>query len=317
MAPYQHQLQRKAIGRRPAVLPVERLSCRWLKMPVEVTSIDDLSRKIEEKLQQNNSQEEAKLLLLIYGAPGSGKSTYSELLTQALNKKHGTKGEYQKCLHPSLSSKPIVYQGKGKAQTQICQYNNEADLDMGEVPFAIHLKMDGFHLPLSVLDENLRRRRGCQESFDASLVVKLVELLLTDNSWSYLSIPDFDHATKDPVNPGIYVSRKTKVVVLEGLYLMLDIEPWSQIKKLVKDTTNNSKEVRTAVQVAHICGGNETETAHRIGLRHLKSGLVVSYDEGKKRYYDNDLANAEMVETQSSTALDDLVISNSIRLTIP
>ncbi|GAV29316.1 hypothetical protein PMKS-002798 [Pichia membranifaciens] len=288
-------------------------------MPVESSDVTALSNRILEKLEEDKSQEDSRVVVLIYGAPGSGKSTSAELLTKDLNARFGRKncGNRQRVSVPSQPS--VIHQGKGKAQTQICQYNEESDIgsENEEIPFAIHLKMDGFHLPLSVLDEELKRRRGCQESFDDSLVVKLVELLLNDDTWSSLSIPDFDHATKDPVNPGIYVSRKTKVVVFEGLYLMLGIDPWSQIPKLVKETIENKSRSKNTVQVAHVRGGNETETAHRIALRHLQSGLVVSYDEGRNRYFNNDLANAEIVENQSVTTFDDIIINNSIRLAIP
>lgn len=288
-------------------------------MPLESSDVTALSSRILEKLEEDKSQQESRIIVLMYGAPGSGKSTSAELLTKDLNAKFKRKnyGSQQRFSVPSQPS--VIHQGKGKAKTQIFQYNEESSIGSKseEIPFATHLKMDGFHLPLCVLDEELKRRRGCQESFDASLVVRLVELLLIDDTWSALSIPDFDHATKDPVNPGIYVSKKTKVVVFEGLYLMLDIDPWSQISKMVKDSTENKNGSKNTVLVAHIRGGNETETAHRIALRHLQSGLVVSYDEGRKRYFDNDLANAKIVENRSVTIFDDMIINNSIRLALP
>lgn len=292
---------------------------------MEFTDIKDLADHIINKLNletveaQRKDSSDGRLVLLVYGEPGSGKTTYTEQLVQYLNKQPhvGTNN------HVTVHESPIeIYQGKGGSQTQICRYLNDTDIVMETIPFAIHLKMDGFHLPLSLLSPELKQRRGCEESFDSSLVVKLVELLVNDNgkdnddsnAWSYLSIPDFDHSIKDPTNPGTYVSRQTKIVILEGLYLMLDRYPWLKIPKIVESMRENPTGCKHSIQIAHIIGGSEEETAFRVGMRHLKAGLVSTYDEGRQRYFLNDKNNADLVREHSITKFDDWIINNSNRL---
>lgn len=289
---------------------------------MEFTDIKELADNILNRLDlQNRTQKEpssdGRLLLLVYGEPGSGKTTYTEQLVEYLNEQcNGVIGTYKNNM--IIHEPPIeMYQGKGGSQTQICRYRNATDIEMETIPFAIHLKMDGFHLPLSILSSELKQRRGCEESFDSSLVVKLIELLVNDNEdangWNYLSIPDFDHSIKDPTNPGSYVSCRTKIVVLEGLYLMLDRYPWLKIPQIVESMRENPNGNKHSVQIAHIIGGNEEETAFRVGMRHLKAGLVSAYDEGRQRYFLNDRNNAELVREHSITKFDDWIINNSDR----
>jgi pantothenate kinase len=47
--------------------------------------------------------------------------------------------------------------------------------------------------------------------------------------------PSFDHAEKDPVENSIAVSSRTRVVIIEGNYTLLDEDPWKQIAALVDD----------------------------------------------------------------------------------
>lgn len=50
-----------------------------------------------------------------------------------------------------------------------------------------------------------------------------------------ITAPIFDHAVKDPVADAIAISSRTKVVIIEGNYTLLDCEPWSKISQLVDD----------------------------------------------------------------------------------
>lgn len=47
--------------------------------------------------------------------------------------------------------------------------------------------------------------------------------------------PSFDHAVKDPVPDTIAISSRTKVVIIEGNYTLLDEKPWNGIADLVDD----------------------------------------------------------------------------------
>lgn len=262
-----------------------------------MTQISQLAEELIFKADKSVNQ---RVVVLIYGPPGSGKSTIAGQLVNLINEKTA-------CVPGIKCDSKIpykVYTGFGGEQTQICEYRDEKVCD-DNIPLAIHLQMDGFHLPLSKLTPELVQRRGCHESFDAKLVVQLCDLL-SNSDWSSLSIPDFDHEIKDPTNPGIRLNANSKIVVLEGLYLMLDVSPWNQIPELVKKLKNTDY----PVTIVRIDGGNTEELSARVAKRHFKCGLVNSYEEGLAKYYANDIHNAKVVVSQSMDSLADYIIDN-------
>jgi pantothenate kinase len=90
--------------------------------------------------------------------------------------------------------------------------------------------MDGFHLTRAQLAEFpdppgpsiAIARRGAAFTFDAVGWVRFVQRLRANDEdvWA----PSFDHAVKDPVVHGVKVERKHKIVILEGLYVMVRTE---------------------------------------------------------------------------------------------
>ena len=79
------------------------------------------------------------------------------------------------------------------------------------------------------------RRRGAPFTFDAESFVKMVHLLSStpvaqhDDPSRDFWMPSFDHAKQDPIPLDIRVPATTRVVILEGNYVLLDQHPWSQI----------------------------------------------------------------------------------------
>ncbi|KAK0651568.1 P-loop containing nucleoside triphosphate hydrolase protein [Cercophora newfieldiana] len=144
-----------------------------------------------------------RLLIAISGIPGSGKTTLSEILTNALNTRHAT-------LHPSSP------------------------------PLAAFVPMDGYHLTRAQLDAlpdpvTAHARRGAEFTFDGDGFLRLVEALrapLTAESGTVYA-PSFDHAVKDPKEGDIAVGVEQRVVVFEGNYVLLDKEPWSRAAALM------------------------------------------------------------------------------------
>ncbi|KAK3359052.1 P-loop containing nucleoside triphosphate hydrolase protein [Lasiosphaeria hispida] len=140
---------------------------------------------------------ETRLLIAIGGIPGSGKTTLSQTLTNALNTRHAA-------LHPPAP------------------------------PIAAFVPMDGYHLTraqLSALPDpaTAHARRGAEFTFDGAGFLRLVEALrapLTPDAPTILA-PSFDHAAKDPKEDDIAVEATHRIVVFEGNYILLSRPPWS------------------------------------------------------------------------------------------
>jgi pantothenate kinase len=93
---------------------------------------------------------------------------------------------------------------------------------------AVVVPMDGFHYDNSVLDQRgLRARKGAPETFDYrgfELLLRRIRERETD-----IAFPVFDREADLARAGAALVDRKTKVVIVEGNYLLLDEEPWSRL----------------------------------------------------------------------------------------
>jgi pantothenate kinase len=127
-----------------------------------------------------------RILIALAGLPGSGKSTMAAQLAKQVNAQAG------------------------------------ADVIMA-------LGMDGFHLTKAQLARfpdpaEALRRRGAPWTFDAAaLTQRLLDLRQQQTAvmWS-----GFEHGVGDPVADAITVSPSTRIVLVEGLYLLHDDHGW-------------------------------------------------------------------------------------------
>lgn len=93
------------------------------------------------------------------------------------------------------------------------------------------LGMDGFHLSKKELlrahgPEGMTRR-GAPWTFDpAALLERLRRLRAAEGTVTW---PDFAHDVGDPVADGPWVTAETRVVLVEGLYLLLDEPVWRDV----------------------------------------------------------------------------------------
>lgn len=164
--------------------------------------------------------------------------------------------------------------------------NQQAGQPLSEV-----IPMDGFHYDNDWLDQRqLRHRKGAEHTFDSKGFVRMVERLHLANE--PVSIPLFDR-DKDAVIPDArIISPQQRILLIEGNYLLLNAEPWSEVHALYdyRVLLNPGIEV----------------LKERLIQRWLGQGY--DYAGAQQRALSNDIPNAEVVLEHSGTA--DLVLTH-------
>lgn len=91
--------------------------------------------------------------------------------------------------------------------------------------------MDGFHYDDAVLNaRGLRQRKGAPETFDfAGFKVLLTRLREREPD---VAIPVFDRSMELSRAGGAIVTLETRIVLVEGNYLLLDEAPWSGLEPM-------------------------------------------------------------------------------------
>lgn len=99
------------------------------------------------------------------------------------------------------------------------------------------IPMDGFHLPNKTLDERqLRDRKGAPETFDAQGYVGL--LSRARDASVALAFPIYDRKRHEPILTGLdehRITPRTRMLITEGNYLLLNDEPWHRIHPLLDE----------------------------------------------------------------------------------
>lgn len=150
--------------------------------------------------------------------------------------------------------------------------------------------MDGFHLDNAELDaRGWRMVKGAPETFDVEGFVDLVTRLRDDSA--DIAYPLFSRA-EDRTLPGAgSVAAATRVVVVEGNYLLLSDGGWSKLKALFDATVMLAPPMDVLER--------------RLIARWLEHGLAP--DQARSRARGNDLTNARRVLEQSARA--DLILT--------
>lgn len=130
-------------------------------------------------------QTDARHLVAIAGAPGSGKSTVAEAVVEELIRR-GAK--------------------------------------------AVVMPMDGFHLDNRLLEpRGLLPRKGAPETFDFGGFAATLHRVKSEPS---VILPVFDRAREIAIAGAEEIGPETRIVVVEGNYLVLDETPWQSLAAL-------------------------------------------------------------------------------------
>lgn len=176
------------------------------KQPVlfSETPMEKTYDKLAERLRKNidaGEDDGEQYWVAIAGGPGSGKTTTATEVADRLNQYYSSEGE-EKC---------------------------------------VVLPMDGFHYSKDRLKEmdppegkNFMARRGAPWTMDAELCY---ELLSDAKQNKQGQLPTYSRELSDPIPGGVTLQPHHRIVLVEGLYLLLRDDPrWEPLQKLWDET---------------------------------------------------------------------------------
>ena len=196
---------------------------------------------VDQLVLQDTASNPRRLIVGISGIPASGKTTFAQILTRHIDDILVT---LQDINHPQ----------------------------------AVLVGLDGWHFTRAQLDlfpdpKTAHDRRGSHWTFDGASYVSFVRSL-RDTTTSVISAPSFDHALKDPTPNAISIYPHHRIVIIEGLYTFLSIEPWSEGGLLLDE--------RWFIQV------DPVEAKRRLVKRHVLTGVAKDLKEAEWRADEND-----------------------------
>lgn len=200
--------------------------------------------------------QELRLIVGIAGSPAAGKSSFCHRLLRNINA-------------------ILETVNKTSAPTS------------GQTDTAILVGLDGWHLTRAELSlfpdaKVAHERRGIHWTFDGKGYVEFVKALRLPLSSpasppdiKAITAPAFSHALKDPTPDAVSVHQHHRLVLIEGLYTFLSIEPWSEASALLDERW-----------FLHV---DETEACRRLVKRHVETGICLNEEDARLRAEGNDL----------------------------
>jgi pantothenate kinase len=154
------------------------------------------------------------------------------------------------------------------------------------------LSMDGFHLSKAQLQalpnsEEAFARRGAPWTFDSTSFVKRVKKIKQGYQQDDILWPSFDHALGDPIEDDLSIKKETRVILVEGLYLLHQQDGWQESKDLFDEHWFLDIPVEIAIE--------------RLAKRHMKA-WGFSHEQAMDRINQSDGLNAELVATYKNQA---------------
>ena len=141
--------------------------------------------------------------------------------------------------------------------------------------------MDGFHLSNKVLKElGMSERKGAQDTFDVTGFTTLIARIKSDGA-EPIYYPVFDRSIEESIAAQGVVYPSTRVVIVEGNYLMHDRDGWQEISPLLEQSW-----------YAYL---DEDLRISRLISRHIAFGK--DPERAKAWAKGSDQVNAELIET--------------------
>jgi pantothenate kinase len=141
------------------------------------------------------------------------------------------------------------------------------------------VEMDGFHLAQSRLAELGRQnRKGAIDTFDSAGFLALIRRL-RDPSESTIYAPQFRRDLEEPVAGVLPIESSTRLVVVEGNYLLVPQSPWTEVRALLDEVW--------------YCEHDENLRLQNLIARHRRYGK--SEEEARQWALGPDQDNAELI----------------------
>ncbi len=192
---------------------------------------------------------EGRRLIAIAGAPGSGKSTLAATLADEVNR----------CTAPNT---------------------------------LVALGMDGFHLTKHELSQQpdpdeAFARRGAPWTFNTVAMYERMLQVQEAAGRSDVPWPGFEHNIGDPVEGAYVVPASTRLVIIEGLYLLHQADGWDAISRLFDERWFLDTPMELSLE--------------RLALRHMQA-WDWSREQAEARIATSDRFNAELVQETAQFA---------------
>lgn len=144
---------------------------------------------------------------------------------------------------------------------------------------AVVVPMDGFHLA----QVQLRRlgkldRKGAPDTFDAAGYVALLRRIREHNDETVYA-PKFHRKIEESYASAIAVPPDVTLVITEGNYLLLDREPWSQVRELLDQ--------------AWFLASADALRVERLITRHMRHGMTT--EQARDWVYRSDERNSALI----------------------
>lgn len=154
-------------------------------------------------------------------------------------------------------------------------------------PHVVIVPMDGFHLANAELRRLGRAaRKGAPDTFDACGYIALLQRLAHPRAGETVYAPAFDRRIEEPIAGAIAVDADVPLVITEGNYLLLDIEPWRAVRPLLRE--------------AWYVDGEDAQRRERLVQRHIEFGRTP--DEARRWVESTDEPNATLIAATRSRA---------------